>query len=158
MPALPFVFFTNELHVLPPNTLQSSQPPPTIQITKQFFQRQIEEIKSEFSEVQSLGTAAAEEWIKGLDERGKEWRSDAGRWEKWEMSGGVARMRGLEFHEIVKRTAPTRTATPATTGKMSTNNSHPANGYDTDSQSQDLKQTPGQSQSKPQLIQTTFRK
>lgn len=158
MPALPFVFFTNELHILPPTTLQNIQPPPTIEITKHFFQSHIEEIKSEFSQVQSLGTATTEEWIKGLEERGKEWRSDVGRWEKWEMSGGVARMRGRELHEAVKSTVPIRTPPPATTGKMFTHNSHPTNGHGTDFQSQNLMQIPGQSQQMPQPIQTTFRK
>lgn len=50
-------------------------------------------------EVQAMGAATSEEWLKGLDTRGKERRSDAARWEKWEISGGVARMRSTEPHE-----------------------------------------------------------
>jgi hypothetical protein len=162
MPALPFIFVTNELHVLPPATLQSGQPPPTIQITKQFFQHHIDDLKAEFSQVQSLGSATAEEWIKGLDERGKERRNDAGRWEKWESSGGVSRMRGLEPHEGVKIAAPTRTATPSTTGTITTHVSHPTNGHNTVFQSHNSTQLAGQIPSQihqlPQPIQTSFRK
>lgn len=162
MPALPFVFFTNELHILPPATLQNGQPPSTIQITKHFFQRQIEELNSEFSEVQSMGAATAEEWIKGLDERGKEQRNDAGRWEKWQASGGVARMRGLEPHEGVNSAAPTRTATPSTTGTMFTHFPQPTNSYNPAFQPNNPTQLPGQIQAQvhqlPQPIQTSFRK
>lgn len=105
MAALPFVFLTNELHVLPLATLQSGTPPPTIQMTKNFFQPQIEDIKKEFMEVKSMGSATAEEWLKGLEDRGKERRNDSVRWERWEASGGVARMRSTE---------PQATAKPAT--------------------------------------------
>ena len=96
MAALPFIFLTNEMHVLPLATLQSGQPPPTIQITKNFFQPQIKDIKQEFLDVKSMGSAAAEEWIKGLDDRGRERRNDSIRWERWEASGGVVRMHIME--------------------------------------------------------------
>jgi hypothetical protein len=92
MAALPFVFLTNELHVLPLTTLQNGQPPPSIQITKNFFRAQVEDIKREFLEVKAMGSATAEEWLKGLDDRGKERRNDAIRWERWEASGGVTRI------------------------------------------------------------------
>jgi hypothetical protein len=161
MPALPFVFFTNELHVLPPTTLQNGPPPSTIQITKRFFQSQIEELKDEFSEVQSMGVATAEEWIKGLDERGKDQRTDAGRWEKWEVSGGAARMRGMESQEAVKSTAPTRTATPSTASTMFTF-VPPSNGHNSAFQSHNstqlLAQTPSQIHQPPQPIQASFRR
>jgi hypothetical protein len=160
MPALPFVFFTNELHVLPPTTLQNGQPPSTIQITKHFFQHQIEDLKNEFSQVQSMGAATAEEWIKGLEGRGKERRNDAGRWEKWEASGGVARMRSLEQHEGLM-SAPTRIATPST-GTIFTHISHTTNGHDLILQTNNTMQIPGQNQNQvhqlSQSIQTSFRK
>ena len=84
--ALPFVFLTNELHVLPQATLQSGQPPPTIQISKWWSNSQVEEIRQEFEGAMTLGSATAEEWLKGLDERGRERKSDAARWERWERS------------------------------------------------------------------------
>ena len=96
MAALPFIFLTNEMHVLPLTTLQGGQPPPMVQITKNFFQPQIEDIKQQFLNVKSMGSATAEEWLKGLDDRGKERRNDSIRWERWEAGGGVARMRITE--------------------------------------------------------------
>lgn len=46
-------------------------------------------MKSRFEEVKSLGPAAAEEWVKGLEGNGKEKISDAARWEQWEFAGGL---------------------------------------------------------------------
>jgi hypothetical protein len=46
-----------------------------------------------------MGLATTEEWTKGLDNRGKESRQDSARWEKWEASGGVTRMRMTERQE-----------------------------------------------------------
>lgn len=113
MAALPFVFLTNELHVIPLATLQSGQHPQSIQITKNFFQPQIDDIKREFLEVKSMGSATAEEWLKGLDDRGKERRNDSTRWEKWETSGGVARMNAIEVKGPSKPiTQPLSTTTP----------------------------------------------
>lgn len=94
MTALPFIFLTNDLHVIPAAILQSGAPT-GIQISKHFFNPHIEELKQEFEEVKAIGYAAAEEWIKGLEGRGRERRNDALRWERWEVSGGVARMRDL---------------------------------------------------------------
>lgn len=93
MTALPFIFLTNELHVLSPTTLQNEQHPPSVQITKRFSNQQIQALKQEFEDVKVLGTATVEEWLKGLDSKGREVRNDAARWERWESSGGIERMR-----------------------------------------------------------------
>jgi hypothetical protein len=103
MAALPFVFLTNELHILSPATLQSGQHPPSIQITKQFFQTQVDEIKNEFESVKAMGTATAEEWVKGLDNRGKERKNDAARWERWEASGGLLKMQYSGLAQALNR-------------------------------------------------------
>jgi hypothetical protein len=99
MTALPFIFLTNELHVIPAATLQSG-PPTGIQISKYFFKPHIEDLKQEFDDVKNMGSAAAEEWIKGLEGRGRERRNDALRWERWEASGGVGRMRDLGINGV----------------------------------------------------------
>ena len=99
MAALPFVFLTNELHVVPPIALEGGAPPPSIQITKFFLKSHVDEIKHEFFGVKSLGNGTAEEWLKGLEERGRKRRNDAARWERWQSSGGIARMRTTEPSE-----------------------------------------------------------
>lgn len=91
--ALPFIFLTNELHIIPSTTLQSGQQPSSIQISKRFPNYQIDEIKREFEDAKFLGSAPAEEWLKGLEGRGRERRADAAKWERWELSGGVTSMR-----------------------------------------------------------------
>lgn len=101
MTALPFIFLTNELHVISAASLQSG-PPTGISITKYFFKLHIEELKQEFDEVKAMGSAVAEEWIKGLEGRGRERRNDAVRWERWEVGGGVARMRNLGTYDTGK--------------------------------------------------------
>ncbi|KAH8820542.1 hypothetical protein F5884DRAFT_719738 [Xylogone sp. PMI_703] len=105
MAALPFVFLTNDLHVIPQTTFETGQPPPSIKITKFFLKQHVEEIKREFFDVKSMGSAAAEEWLKGLEDRGKERRNDAVRWMRWEASGGLSRPRDTAFNDIGQTTA-----------------------------------------------------
>ena len=125
MTALPFVFLTNELHVIPPATLQNG-PPAGIQISKHFFKPHIEELKQEFDSVKAMGSAAAEEWIKGLEGRGRERRNDALRWERWEASGGVTRMRNLGTNGIGKpeRQSSTQSLHAISSATSATTNGH----------------------------------
>ncbi|EDN91783.1 hypothetical protein SS1G_07644 [Sclerotinia sclerotiorum 1980 UF-70] len=76
--------------------LQNGQPPSTTQITKYYFKKHVEDIKEEFESVKAMGSATIEEWLKGLEDRGKERRNDAARWERWEASGGIVRMKTPE--------------------------------------------------------------
>jgi hypothetical protein len=75
MVALQFIFITNDLHIISSATLQNAHAPP--QIAKIFFKPHVEEIKKEFFEIKAMGAGTAEEWLKGLDKRGKEKRNDA---------------------------------------------------------------------------------
>ncbi|KAH8657053.1 hypothetical protein BGZ60DRAFT_434707 [Tricladium varicosporioides] len=93
MAALPFIFLSSELHVIPTMTLQNGQQPSTIQITKRFLEVQVKQIKDEFEIVKALGKPTTEEWLKGLELRGKERKTDAGRWERYEVTKGVEMMR-----------------------------------------------------------------
>lgn len=112
MAALPFVFLTNDLHVVSSAILQQSQAPPHVQITKNFFKSHIDDILSEFFKIKSMGSGTAEEWLKGLDERGKDKRNDAAKWERWEATGGLQRMRrgdSSEMSDSVRKPKPTTT-------------------------------------------------
>ena len=85
---------TNELHVVASTALHpGQQPPSSLQISKYFLKTDVENIKKEYFRIKSLGDAAAEEWIKGLDDRGKGKRVDSARWERWEAAGGLQRIR-----------------------------------------------------------------
>lgn len=116
MAALPFVFLTNELHVVSSATLQHTQAP-QVQITKNFLKSHIDDIMSEFFKIKAMGSGTAEEWLKGLDERGKDKRNDAAKWERWEAAGGIQRMRRGDPSEasdpIRKPKATTTVATSA---------------------------------------------
>jgi hypothetical protein len=79
-----------DMHVIHPRAIQAGAVPPHIQVTKLFWSEHVEQIKLEFENVKALGSAAAEEWIKGLEIRGKQALADASRWEKWAGSGGMA--------------------------------------------------------------------
>lgn len=73
-------------------------PPPNTSLTKIYWGAHVEELKQEFLTVKSMGTATVEEWLKGLDCRGKERRSDASRWENWAISsGGLKQMRSILY-------------------------------------------------------------
>lgn len=91
IPALPFVFLTSDNHIVSHASLQNGLPP-NMQLAKYFFKPHIEDMKMEFFKAKDMGTAAAEEWIKGLDDLGKDRRNDAVRWERWEAVGGLQRM------------------------------------------------------------------
>ncbi|KAI1489042.1 hypothetical protein F5X96DRAFT_642622 [Biscogniauxia mediterranea] len=93
MPALPFVLITSDMHIVPSVMLQSGQTPPGLQVIKIFHSDSIEKLRQEFLSVKEMGEATVEEWLKGLEDRGKEHLNDAYRWEKWECSGGALQMR-----------------------------------------------------------------
>ncbi|UNI15219.1 hypothetical protein JDV02_001774 [Purpureocillium takamizusanense] len=90
---LPMVFMSAQMHVIAPQVLSIVTSPGKLQITKVFLPSHVEDIRHEFEAVKSLGRAAAEEWVKGLDARGKKLLVDASRWERWFLSGGVQEMR-----------------------------------------------------------------
>lgn len=95
MIALPFIFLTDDFHVISSAALQSAQAPAQIP-AKTFYKPHVEDIKTEFFKVQSMGSGTAEEWLKGLDAKGKERRNDSLRWERWELTGGVRRMQSSD--------------------------------------------------------------
>ncbi|KAI1387050.1 uncharacterized protein F4822DRAFT_411961 [Hypoxylon trugodes] len=92
MPALPFVLITNETHTISPDALQKGLVQPDLQVTKIYLSEHVESLKQEFLSVKSMGGATAEEWLKGLEYRGRELLDDSMRWEKWASTGGVTQM------------------------------------------------------------------
>lgn len=92
MPALPLTYLTNELHVVPSVLLQTG-PPAGVQISKYFYKPQVDQIKTEYLQVKNMGSATLDEWLKGLEARGKQAKTDALRWERWETKGGIQKMR-----------------------------------------------------------------
>ncbi|KAF2789925.1 hypothetical protein K505DRAFT_365172 [Melanomma pulvis-pyrius CBS 109.77] len=84
-PALPFAFVTNDQHYIPAYTLQAATTPAGVEIGKFYYKEHVEEITKELEQALSRGSAAAEEWAKGLDVRGKERMKAPENWERWEV-------------------------------------------------------------------------
>lgn len=92
LPALPFALISSSNNYIPSTLLRSTAPPPMLQIIKYYYKPHIEEIKQRLSSARELGNASAEEWIKGLDNEGKERLGEASRWEQWEAKGGLKKV------------------------------------------------------------------
>ena len=111
LPGLPFAILTQSLDYVPSVILQQMEPPPGLQFTKYYFKPQVEKLQTRFENVQGLGRATQEEWFKGLQTRGQQQNADAGRFDQWELQGGVSTlfMTGLGANSIVSCSS---TATP----------------------------------------------
>ncbi|KZL88121.1 f-box domain containing protein [Colletotrichum incanum] len=92
IPVLAHVVVTSELQVVPPIAVASVAIHEIPETTKLYSVSSIESAKKELRAAQDLGTAAVEEWLKGLEARGKELRSDSSRWERWTVAGGLVLM------------------------------------------------------------------
>ncbi|KAF2463021.1 uncharacterized protein BDR25DRAFT_347501 [Lindgomyces ingoldianus] len=84
-PALPFAFLTTDQNYVLAYTLQAATTPAGVDIGKYYFNVHVEDIMRELEQAQSLGSAATEEWSKGLDGRGKERMKASENWERWEV-------------------------------------------------------------------------
>ncbi|TKA73114.1 hypothetical protein B0A49_06354 [Cryomyces minteri] len=85
LPSLPYAFVTQDIHVVHSSALQDAvNIPPRIQLTKYYYKGHLESIQREFEEAKTLGPAAVEEWLKGLEGVGKDRLHDALRFERWE--------------------------------------------------------------------------
>lgn len=83
---LPYAFRTPDLHFVPEMTRQSYPGgiPSQLRVAKVYYTKDVKDIQAEHEDVQGYGEGAAEEWRKGLNNKGKEAMADAARWEKWE--------------------------------------------------------------------------
>lgn len=58
--------------------------PSHLRVAKVYYTPDIQSIVEEFNEIKGYGEGTADEWQKGLGNRGKEKMADAARWERWE--------------------------------------------------------------------------
>ena len=93
IPGLPFIFIDDNMQITPSALLQTRRLTLELSLTKLFLSSHLRAIQEEFMSVRAMGEATAEEWLKGLEERGRENRADSLRWEKFELSGGLTQMR-----------------------------------------------------------------
>jgi hypothetical protein len=84
-PALPYALITKDHNYIPAHLLQSATTPPDVEIGKYYYKIHVEEITHELNHALSLGSAAAEEWSKGLEAKGRERMKVADNWERWEV-------------------------------------------------------------------------
>ncbi|PIB01796.1 hypothetical protein CB0940_01717 [Cercospora beticola] len=71
-------FVTETVRQIPPGI------PGSLRFSKVYYQPQLAAIKQEEDDAQQLGQGAADEWRKGLYNKGKDAMADSARWEKWE--------------------------------------------------------------------------
>ena len=90
--ALPFAFMSETNHYVPHSVLRNWTTRPTAPLIKRYYKPHIEEVKRQFEVAKELGTASAEEWIKGLARQGQERLEEVIRWEQWEAKGGLKRV------------------------------------------------------------------
>lgn len=84
---LPYAFRTPDGHFVPDHVRQSSNGVPTqTRLQKTFYRKDVDSITAEVDEVNSFGDGAADEWRKGMTQRGKDAMADSSRWERWEGS------------------------------------------------------------------------
>ena len=65
--------------------LQAGTIPAGVEVAKYYYKPHVEEITKELQDVLARGSAAAEEWSKGLDVRGNARMKVAENWERWEV-------------------------------------------------------------------------
>ncbi|KAL1841490.1 hypothetical protein VTJ49DRAFT_6981 [Mycothermus thermophilus] len=97
IPALPFVYLTQDCDVFSAPTYEHGLTEPTSRATKLFLKSDVEALEAEFRQVLAMGQGTLNEWLKGLNGRGKELLQEAFKWEKWEFSGGTFKMRALLY-------------------------------------------------------------
>lgn len=89
LPGLPFALFTQSMHFIPQSLVRESSVPVGILLQKYYFVPDIDSLRDRADEARSFGSAAAEEWFKGLNAVGEAVLDDAARFEQWEINGGL---------------------------------------------------------------------
>ncbi len=81
---LPHIFLTPDLHYVA--NIQREQLTPQLRVSKVYYLQDVRRIVSELEDAKSLGDGAADEWRKGLHDRGQDEMKNGARWEQWEAS------------------------------------------------------------------------
>ncbi|GAP93487.2 putative f-box domain-containing protein [Rosellinia necatrix] len=131
--ALPFILIGDDMRIIPSTILQTVQAAMKLSVTKYFLSSHVEAIREEFTAIKAMGKATAEEWLKGLEGRGKVYRTDSQRWEKFEISGGLVRMQQrlssdytVDHGKMYASTKPSKDSVAASTVKsLSSGNPSP---------------------------------
>jgi hypothetical protein len=114
LPGLPYAYFTSELSFVTSVALRATSPPLGLDLTRYYSQSQVDQIKREMDHAISLGRPAAEEWVKGIDDIGRQKMEDSKRLEHWEATGGLQALRSRSRHAPPPRHGlPTKPALPA---------------------------------------------
>lgn len=79
------MLLTDDQHYITAYTLQSATTPADVVVGKYYYKQHVEDMSQELAHALSLGSAAAEEWSKGLEARGKDRMRIAENWERWEV-------------------------------------------------------------------------
>ncbi|CRG89890.1 Spectrin beta chain, non-erythrocytic 2 [Talaromyces islandicus] len=93
LPGLCFALVTSSMHVVSSVAVKSNQVP-IEQMSKYYYDNDIQCLLGEFERVKALGPATLEEWTKGLESERATKMADIARWEQWEKSGGLQDVRG----------------------------------------------------------------
>lgn len=115
-PALAYALITNDQNYIPAHLLQSTTTPPDVEIGKYYYKEHVDAITQELQDALSLGPAAAEEWSKGLDAKGKDRMKAAEAWERWEIRDQQDRRRSASAAPMISATSPV-IHTPVPVGK-----------------------------------------
>ena len=90
---LPYAFRTPDGHFVPDHIRQSPNGMPAqTRLQKTFYRKDVDNITAEVDEVNSFGDGAADEWRKGMTQRGKDAMADSSRWERWEGTMPIGKM------------------------------------------------------------------
>ena len=90
---LPYAFRTPDGHFVPDHIRQSPNGlPAQTRLQKTFYRKDVDNITAEVDEVNSFGDGAADEWRKGMTQRGKDAMADSSRWERWEGTMPLGKM------------------------------------------------------------------
>ena len=102
---LPFAFRTADNHYVltdkPPANV-----PAGVSLAKVYSHHQIIELRQEYEAAKAYAPAAADEWLKGLQSRGKSRLADSGRFVRWETALAPGKPVARALREYLRPYAP----------------------------------------------------